>query len=133
MVRYGRGRIRLLRKHRDTLSLKTLVPGVFLLACVLGALLACFSRSLAVCALAGAASYVAILLAASIAIAVKHRDPAIVPWLPCVFATVHVGAGVGLLWEACLPRGINRQEQRPLATSPLAKSSPASGEGEGSA
>jgi len=107
MVRYGRGRIRLLRKHGDTLSLKTLAPAGFLLACCLGVVLACCFPSLAVFVFGVAAAYVAVLLAASVAIAVKRRDPAIFPWLPPVFSAVHTGAGVGLLWEAIFPRGAN--------------------------
>ena len=47
MMRYGRGRVRLLRKHPDTFSLPGFVPAAFLAGVVAGPLLACWSSLLA--------------------------------------------------------------------------------------
>jgi len=40
LVRYGRGRVRLLRKHRETFAVKTMLPAVFLAGCLAGPLVA---------------------------------------------------------------------------------------------
>ena len=41
MVRYGRGRVRLWRKHPETMTLKTLLPGMFVLGWTAGVVPAC--------------------------------------------------------------------------------------------
>ena len=112
LVRYGRGRVRLLRKHSDTLDVKTLIPALFVLGAVLGAAMLPLSPWLAGCYLVGMSSYVAILSASSTVIAIGHRDVAILPWLPAVFLTIHTSCGVGLILEIA-----NRSPRRSLASS----------------
>jgi succinoglycan biosynthesis protein ExoA len=99
MARYGRGRVRLLRKHPETFS-----PGGFLPAAWVAGLLAGPLASLAWPPLwwvySGAvALYLALVLATSAAIAWRHREPTFLGWLPLVFLTVHAGAGWGVLRE----------------------------------
>src|SRR6185503_17603933 len=47
LLRYGRGRVRLLRKHPDTLTVRTLLPAFFLLGCAIGAVAMWFSPTIA--------------------------------------------------------------------------------------
>jgi succinoglycan biosynthesis protein ExoA len=100
LFRYGCGRIRLWRKHPETLSMKTLVPGIFVLGCITGFVLAWLSWWLAAACATALTMYIAVVLVGSAAAAVARRDASILPWLPLVFATIHCGAGAGLLWEA---------------------------------
>jgi succinoglycan biosynthesis protein ExoA len=100
MVRYGRGRMRLLLKHPDTFSAGSLVPALFLAGLVAGPALALLLPLLA-WAYAGAVSaYALLVLLFSVTLTVARRDLALLPRLPLVFAAVHLGAGAGLLWEA---------------------------------
>jgi succinoglycan biosynthesis protein ExoA len=98
MMRYGQGRARLLRKHPSTFSLKTLAPSLFLLTCCAGLGLSWLSFWPAAACFALLAVYATAVLAASLAIAVRRRDSKILPRLPAVFAAIHAGAGVGILW-----------------------------------
>jgi succinoglycan biosynthesis protein ExoA len=103
MVRYGRGRARLLRKHPDTLSLACLVPAMFLAGVVLGPLAACAAPVLWWGYALTLGLYAALLAAGGVAAGVQKREPALVVLLPLVLLTVHVGAGAGLWWEFLAP------------------------------
>jgi succinoglycan biosynthesis protein ExoA len=99
MVRYGRGRVRLLRKHPETFSLPCLIPAVFVLGVPAGAAMAWLSPWLAL-AYAGTLGLYGLLVAlACVMSVVRVRDVSILPWLPLVFVTIHLGAGCGLLRE----------------------------------
>jgi succinoglycan biosynthesis protein ExoA len=102
MVRYGRGRARLLRKHPETLSLPGFVPAAFLAGVVAGSLLACVSSLLAVVYAAVLGIYGATLLLFSIALCVRERDARLLPLFPLVYLTIHVGAGAGVWCELLL-------------------------------
>ena len=126
LFRYGRGRVRLWRKHPETMSfisqggrislapLKTFLPGLFVLGCVAGFVMAWFSWWLAAAYAVAMALYCAVVLLGSAAVATARRDAAILPWLPLVFATIHFGAGAGLLWE--LGAGSREQGATPRRT-----------------
>lgn len=104
MMRYGRGRVRLLRKHPDTFTLPGFVPALFLLGLLLGPMLALLSPWLAGAYLGGLALYTGTLLLASLAIGVRLRSPRLLPWLPLVFPAIHFGAGAGILLELLASR-----------------------------
>jgi succinoglycan biosynthesis protein ExoA len=99
LFRYGRGRVRLGRKHPETLSIKTLLPAVFVLGCAVGFGLAWTSAWLAAAYAASLATYVIIVIVGSLIATAKRREFTALPWLPLVFLTIHIGAGAGLLWE----------------------------------
>ena len=99
LVRYGRGRVLLMRRHADTLSLTTLLPALWVLGCVLGAVVAWFSPILSAAYLGTLATYVSLVAVVSVGIAVRHRDVRLLPCLPLVLATIHVGSGMGILLE----------------------------------
>ena len=109
LVRYGRGRVRLLRKHRETLSLKTLLPALFVLGCVLGAVAAWFSPVLMAGYFGVLTTYVALVTISSIGIAAHRRDPRLLPWLPLVLAAIHVGSGWGVLLELVFGRSLPQE------------------------
>lgn len=99
LVRYGRGRIRLLRKHPNTLSARTLLPAFFVAGCVAGAVAMWFSPTIAAIYLSALAIYSLIVIAASCTIAIRQREFALSAILPIVFAAIHLGAGTGILLE----------------------------------
>jgi len=99
MVRYGRGRARLLRKHPETFSLPGFLPAAFLAGVVAGALLACMSSLLALVYAAVLGIYTTTLLLFSIALCVREREAKLLPLFPLVFLTIHVGAGAGVWCE----------------------------------
>ena len=119
MVRYGRGRVRLLRKHPDTLSLPGFVPAAFVAGVVLGPLLAAWSASLGLLYVGALGVYAATLLLTSAALSLRRRDLRLLPVLPLVFLAIHAGAGAGVWCELLLgprrtPEGKVLAEAEPL-------------------
>jgi hypothetical protein len=98
MFRYGRGRMRLLRKHPDTISLGALAPAAFLLGLTYGPLCAWLWPPLWFAYWSAIGLYSLAVLVTSATLSV--REPALFPMLPAVFLAVHLGAGAGVLWEA---------------------------------
>jgi succinoglycan biosynthesis protein ExoA len=99
MARYGRGRMRLVRKHPETFTMSGFLPAAFLLGVVFGPLFAWFSSWLALTYAAALATYALVVGFTSLAVTVKERDARILPWLPPIFLTIHAGAGTGILQE----------------------------------
>jgi succinoglycan biosynthesis protein ExoA len=99
MVRYGRGRARLCRKHPDTFSLRGFAPAAFVAGLLAGPLLALLAPLLAAVYLGTLGVYAAVVLVVSLLIAVRARRLALLPWLPLVFAVIHFGSGAGILLE----------------------------------
>jgi succinoglycan biosynthesis protein ExoA len=99
MVRYGRGRARLLRKHPETLSLSCLVPMAFVAGLVLGPIAAWYSSWCAAALAATLLIYFGLIAVAAVGAARRAADLGVIPWFFLVFPTIHVGAGCGLLGE----------------------------------
>jgi succinoglycan biosynthesis protein ExoA len=116
MVRYGRGRVRLLRKHPDTFSLPGFVPGAFLGGLLLGPLLCFFLPLLWVVYGSTLAVYALLLVLTSAGISLRNREPGLLALLPLVFVTVHLGAGTGLCWEALQGWTAGRPRQNPCTS-----------------
>jgi succinoglycan biosynthesis protein ExoA len=98
MIRYGRGRMRLLLKHRDTASLGCMVPAFLVGGMALGPI-ALLSPWLLVAYTIGLAMYSLVVIGFSLSLTWRAKDLRLFPWLTLVFLTVHVGAGLGLLQE----------------------------------
>jgi succinoglycan biosynthesis protein ExoA len=111
MVRYGRGRVRLLRKHPETFTLAGFLPVVFVAALVAGPLLAGWWPPLAWIYAGALGAYALALMVFSLALSVRHREPRWLCLLPLIFLTIHAGAGAGMLRElACAgPPASNRK------------------------
>ncbi len=115
LIRYGKGRVRLSRKHPETFSWKSFLPAAFVIGLICGVffcltllLSAAFGFGSAlwpVCILYGGivALYVAIILIESFRIAWKMRKAFYFFLLPGVFATIHIASGWGLLKEILTP------------------------------
>jgi succinoglycan biosynthesis protein ExoA len=104
MARYGRGRVRLLRKHPETFSAGCFVPAAFVLGLLAGPAVAWLSPWLAGAYVGALGLYALVVVLASVCLAVKARDPALLLWLPLAFLAIHVGAGAGILAEALAGR-----------------------------
>jgi succinoglycan biosynthesis protein ExoA len=103
MVRYGRGRVRLARKHPETISFGMIPPPLFVFGLLAGLPLSFAAAPLAAIYLAALALYAATVLAVSVSLAVRRRSPGLVPPLLAVFPTIHLGSGVGVLLELLQP------------------------------
>lgn len=103
LARYGRGRIRLLRKHRDTFSLKSLLPALFVLGLLLGPIPGLFYRPLWIVYAAVLGLYLLIVLFESVRLGCVLRDRRLPFVLPFVFPVIHIGSGWGLLTEIFRP------------------------------
>jgi succinoglycan biosynthesis protein ExoA len=121
MIRYGRGRVRLLRKYPDSFSVPGFLPAVWLCGLIVGALASFFSPLVAAGYLAALALYLGCVLAFSVGLGVRQRTFVVGVWLPLVYVTIHLGAGVGLVWEAVqvgrMTTGGDRRGMRKPATS----------------
>jgi succinoglycan biosynthesis protein ExoA len=101
MCRYGRGRVRLFRKHCETFSLKSFGPGFFVLSVIFGLPL-CFVHPVFLgIYLSVLVFYVFAVLTESARLAVLNRRLTMLPFLPLVFAAIHFGFGYGILREFC--------------------------------
>lgn len=100
LIRYGRGRARLARKHPGTLSIGTLVPSLFVTGLLLGPAVCLQVPALWTVYGSALAAYVVLIAMTTITSATqtKHNWRAAV-LLPFVFPTVHLAAGSGFLWE----------------------------------
>lgn len=115
MTRYGKGRIRFIRKHPGTFNLDMLIPPVFVAGLILLLVLGlCFlvSRiwpgeptpllSYAVYTFAAIYGlYLCIILFESVRIAVR-RGLHFLRYIPAIFIVVHFGLGYGFLKEALI-------------------------------
>jgi succinoglycan biosynthesis protein ExoA len=113
LVRYGRGRVRLLRKHPDTISARTLLPAFFVAGCVVGAVAMWFSPTIAAIYLGALAIYSLLVIGASCTIAIRQREIAMTAILPIVFLAIHMGAGTGILLELASQSTADRNSQLP--------------------
>ncbi|NBO92133.1 MAG: glycosyltransferase family 2 protein [Planctomycetia bacterium] len=97
MIRYGRGRIRLLRKHPGTFSPAVFVPAMFLLGLMVGPVIALLLPILWLVYGACVGLYLFLVLGYTFTLA--FRDLRTLPWLPPVFFAIHGGAAIGVLLE----------------------------------
>lgn len=103
MVRYGRGRVRLLRKHRDTFSLPGFVPAAFTLGLLLGPFVGLLAPWLMAAYLGCVGLYLLLVMLTSVSLSWKARDIRVLGLAPLVFGSIHLGAGSGILLEALRP------------------------------
>jgi succinoglycan biosynthesis protein ExoA len=107
MMRYGRGRIRMLRKHPSTFSPAVFVPALFALGVVLGPVASMLMPMLWLVYGACIGLYLALLIGYTLTLSL--RSLRVLPWLPPIFLAIHGGAAAGVLWE--LAFGSPRKEQ----------------------
>jgi succinoglycan biosynthesis protein ExoA len=100
LARYGRGRVRLVRKHPEIFSWKTFLPAALVAGLFAGPLVCFFFPLLWPLFLTVVVAYLVVVLAVSVTEAWRHRQPKLLFWLPLVFFTIHFGAGAGVLMES---------------------------------
>jgi glycosyltransferase involved in cell wall biosynthesis len=104
MVRYGRGRIRLMQKHRDCITAAQIAPAL-LVAWIAAAIVvslfpvASFVRLLL---LAPVLAYALAVLVSSVGLAMKHRPGFFIRGM-LIYCIIHTGLGLGL-WAETLAR-----------------------------
>ena len=99
MIRYGRGRVRLLRKYPETFGLGSFLPLAFLLGLIVGLPLAFVHLSLAVVYTGCIGVYFALSAGIGIMAGLANRDLGIIAYVPIISITLHAGAGYGTLVE----------------------------------
>ena len=99
LTRYGRGRVRLARKHAERLSLSSLIPALFLLGLLMGPLFAYLIPVLGYVYWGVIALYLILVAGFSIVAAWTSTNKRIIAWLPIVFFTVHIASGWGVIRE----------------------------------
>jgi succinoglycan biosynthesis protein ExoA len=98
MMRYGRGRFRFIRKHREAFSLGQIAPALFLIWLFLGTAGSAFSRSVSVPFGLSLAIYAAVLAYFSSVIG-RRRGFRAALLAPVIYLTIHSGLGAGFLAE----------------------------------
>src|ERR1700752_453634 len=103
MVRYGRGRTRLILKHADSASAGQIAPAILALW-IAGALVAYLTRDhiglwLQWTLLMPVALYLAIVFLSSIGLALKSSARLLYQG-PAIYVAIHLGLGIGLLAES---------------------------------
>jgi succinoglycan biosynthesis protein ExoA len=99
MMRYGRGRIRLARKHNSERSLSSMAP---LFLCVLLALpCLAFKSNVVVSILAlPALFYTLLVVGASLQLILRTRRVKLA-WALLLYPVIHLGLGIGMIMEVC--------------------------------
>ena len=99
LTRYGRGRIRLFRKHADAISISALIPALFLLGVVVGPMASLLVPVLWYVYFSIIAIYLSSLVLFSIKAAIDSRKLSIAAWMPAVFIAIHMGSGWGAITQ----------------------------------
>ncbi len=94
---YGFWKVRVMQKHPRQMQPRQFVPALFVLALVTTLIAGLVSPVFWVAFWLVLGSYLAANLAASVAVA-RRRGWSLLPLLPIVFTTLHVGYGTGFLW-----------------------------------
>ncbi|MDR2115257.1 MAG: glycosyltransferase family 2 protein [Planctomycetaceae bacterium] len=99
MNRYGRGRVKLFRKHRETFSLKSFGLGFFVFGVIFGLLFCWVYPVLFNIYVSVFCFYIFVILFESIRITILNHRFSILFFLPIVFPAIHFGFGFGILCE----------------------------------
>jgi succinoglycan biosynthesis protein ExoA len=97
--RYGTGRARLAAKNPKSLTLPALVPPLWVLWVVVGAMTAWVHPLLSAVYLGSLALYFTVILATSLWLS-RHSSPGVALRLPAVFVGIHLGFAWGFLRES---------------------------------
>jgi len=100
MMRYGRGRLRLMHKHSEASSVAQLVPAVFIFVLVVLLIATLWVPIASRVLLLLVSIYAAAVVAVSSGLALR-KGPRYFFVCPVVFAAIHFGLGIGFCLEAC--------------------------------
>lgn len=99
LVRYGRGRMRLLKKHPETLSLGSFLPAIFWLGVFFGWSGGFLWPPLWLFYFGVLGLYASAVILVSLQIALRHQQFRLLPLLPVIFVTIHLASAMGVLRE----------------------------------
>jgi succinoglycan biosynthesis protein ExoA len=100
LARYGRGRVRLARKHPGTFSWRSQAPAVLIVLWLLFGAFALIQPWAGILWLVLTSAYLATVMLTSVGIALRQRAGwRAIFWIACVFVVIHAAAGIGLLQE----------------------------------
>lgn len=105
MIRYGRGRVRLLRKHPETFGLGSFLPLIFLLGLIVGLPLTLLHPAFTAIYFGCILLYTLMTASIGIASGLLARDLSFAIYVPLVSLTLHAGAGYGTLAELLSRKG----------------------------
>jgi glycosyltransferase involved in cell wall biosynthesis len=123
MTRYGRGRLRLARKHPHSLSLPAVAPMLFCLGLLMSGLLGIWVPLFAMLFCLGILGYAAIITLASLTLLPRPGKLLSKCCLPFVFVAVHVGFAWGTTTEL-VERIVRMKPQRIPADSTVTRIRP---------
>jgi succinoglycan biosynthesis protein ExoA len=99
LFRYGRGRVRLFRKHPESFSLGSFIPAAFVAGVVCGPIVCWAMPLLWPAYLSIVTIYLLAIIGESTRLAWQAGNIYTLLWLPVVFAAIHIGSGSGVLLE----------------------------------
>lgn len=102
MMRYGRGRQRLIRKHASAFSISQAVPAVFLLWVIVGGIFSFFSLRIAQVFLTTLAVYATVVLSFAASLGPRYGWRHLL-LAPAIYLSIHIGLGAGFLAEGIWP------------------------------
>lgn len=102
MLRYGRGRCRLIRKHPDAFTISQIIPATFLLWVIGGALAGLLSPSIFLLYGCSILLYLTVVLGYSLSLGWR-LGRAHLMLAPLLYPTIHLGLGAGFLSELIQP------------------------------
>jgi succinoglycan biosynthesis protein ExoA len=110
IVRYGRGRVRLWRKHPDSFSWGSFLPALFWLGVFFGWIAGFISPVFWAIYWGTIGAYLAAIFVESMRIAVVKRQIRLLFQLPLVYVTLHFASAMGILREL-IERPFHRSHQ----------------------
>jgi succinoglycan biosynthesis protein ExoA len=99
LVRYGRGRVRLLRKHPETFSLGSFVPALFWLGALFGWIGGLLWSPLWFAYFGVLGIYFAAIFAQAALISIRQRKTRLLFILPPILIIIHLASAAGVLGE----------------------------------
>ena len=97
--RYGYWKLRMLRRYPQTLRWRQGLPPLFVLSLLVALTLALFWPPARLLLALEVLLYAAALLAGSLPVALRRKDPALVLAVPLAIMTMHLSWGAGFLWS----------------------------------
>lgn len=97
--RYGYWKLRMLRRYPKTLRWRQALPPLFVFSLLGLAILALFWHVALQLLILETGFYLGVLLAASVSLAARHRDPRFLIGVPAAVAVMHLCWGSGFLWS----------------------------------
>lgn len=97
--RYGYWKWRMLRRYPKTLRWRQALPPLFVLGAGILAATSLLWEPARILFGVGAGLYLLILIAGSLPVAIKRKDPAVLVGMPLAIAVMHFSWGSGLLWS----------------------------------